>query len=210
MNVHELKLESLKHVSMEEFSEYGRIIGRDEEQEEFLFHLRPVKPLGVQDVDVAVQAFWDVVPMKDLKYRFSLGMNWIKTKPEGTIIDWTECHLETYEFFFPLGGKELIFVLAPPGAEPSIEKTRAFLIGPDEGIMLDKRTWHYPPFAPYGITPVIMPRYGDLAEVTGSVTEAYGRKYNTPSPPYIKGGLHCLETEYYGKGFRGEYNFKVV
>ena len=70
MAIHERKLESLKHVSMEEFSDYGRIIGRDEDHEEFLFHLRPVKPLGVQDVDVAVKAFWDVAPIKDIGYRF--------------------------------------------------------------------------------------------------------------------------------------------
>jgi len=126
MEVCELKLESLKLLSIEEFSEYGRIIGRDEEQEDFLYPLRPVNPLNVHDVDIAVKAFWDIVPIKDLKYRFSMGMLWVKTKPDGTIIDWTECHPETYEFFFPLGGKELIFVLAPPGAEPNKEKTSVY------------------------------------------------------------------------------------
>jgi len=148
--------------------------------------------------------------MKDLKYRFGLGILWMKPKPEGTIIDWTECHPETYEIFVPLGGKEIIFVLAPPGDEPSVEKTRAFLIGSDEGVILDKGTWHYPPFAPYGVTPVLMPRYGDLKEVEGPVTEAFGKKYDTSSKTYIKGALHALDTRYYGEGFEGEYKVKVI
>lgn len=213
----EVKLESLKHVSLEEFAPYGRIIGRFEGIEEFLFQLRPEKPMGFSDVDVADMAYWDVLPFKDTNLRFGLGMNWIKNKPEGTYIEWTECHLTTYEFFFPLGGKEMIFLLAPPGPVPDVEKTRAFLIGPDEGVLLDKGTWHYPPYAPYGIVPVIMPRYGEMVEVTGPVTEAFGKKFETPQPLYRIGALHAMETYYYGNSFsdskftkHGEYTFKVV
>ncbi len=212
----EVKLESIKHVTAEEFAPYGRVIGRFEDMEEYLFSLRPQKPLGFCDVDVCDKAFWDVLPFEP-GLRFGLGMNWIKQKPEGTNIEWTECHLTTYEFFFPLAGKEMIFVLAPPGPVPNLEKTRAFLIGPDEGVLLDKGTWHFPPFTPYGIAPCVMPRYGEMVEVTGPVTEAFGKKFDTPQPLYRIGALHAMETYYYGKDYedgrftqKGDYTIKIV
>ena len=40
-------------------------------------------------------------------------------------------------FFIPLGGKEIIFILAPKGVIPSVEQTRAFVVGPDEGVLLN-------------------------------------------------------------------------
>jgi ureidoglycolate hydrolase len=213
----EIELESLKHVSLEDFAPYGRIIGRYEEIENYIYELRPEKPMGFSDVDVAVQAYWDLLPFKNTNLRFGMGFNWIKEKPWGTYIDWTECHKTTYEFFFPLGGKEVIFVLAPPGPVPDLEKTRAFLAGPDEGVLLDKGTWHFPPYSPYGIVPVVMPRYGEMAEVTGPVTEAFGKKFDTPQPLYRIGALHAMETYYYGNCFEdgkftahGEYTIKVV
>ena len=213
----ELKLEALKHISMEEFSQFGRIIGRFEDMEDFLFHLRPEKPKGVADLDVTDYAYWDLLPFNDNKMRFSMGMIWMKNKPEGTCVEWTECHKTTYEFFFPLGGKELIFVLAPKGDVPDLEKTRAFLIGPDEGVLLDKGTWHYPPFAPYGNTPILMPRYGELAEVSGPTTQAFGKTFETPQPLYRIGMLHAMETYYYGSSFQdgrfsqnGEYVVQVL
>ena len=210
MKVHEVKLEYLKHVSMEEFSEFGRIVGRDEDKVKGKFNLHPITPEAIRDCDVVTKAYWDILPFKDTGERFSLGVIFMKPKPEGTIFEWTECHLETYEWFFPLGGKELIFLLAPKGPIPDPKKTRAFLFGPDEGVMLDKGTWHYPPFTPSGVTPTLMPRYGHLAEVTGSVTEAFGTKYDTPLTIYRKGALHALNTKYYGKGFGGEYNIRLV
>jgi len=212
----ELKLEPLKNVSLEEFSPYGRIIGRFEEMEEYLFHLRPEKPLGVMDLDVTSYAFWDLLPFKE-PGRFSMGMIWMKNKPPGTSVEWTECHKTTYEFFFPMGGKELIFVLAPPGDKPDLDKTRAFLVGPDEGVLLDKGTWHYPPFSPAGVTPILMPRYGELAEVTGPTTTALGKTFETPQPLYRLGMLHAMETYYYGENFEdgrftmnGDYNVRVI
>ena len=210
MKVHEVKLEYLKHVSMEEFSEFGRIIGRDEEKVKGKFNLHPVTPEASPECDVKVKAYGHIFPFKDIGERFSLGFIFMKPKPEGTIFEWTECHIETHEFFFPLSGKELIFLLAPKGHIPDPKKTRAFLFGPDEGVMLDKGTWHYPPFTPSGVTPTLMPRYGHLAEVTGSVTEAFGTKYDTPLTIYRKGALHALNTKYYGKGFGGEYNIRLV
>lgn len=213
----EVKLESIKHVSAEDFAQFGRVIGKYEGLEEYLFDLRPEKPMGFSDVDVADMAYWDVFPFKETGLRFGLGMNWIKNKPEGANIEWTECHLTTYEFFFPLGGKEMIFILAPPGEVPDLEKTRAFLIGPDEGVLLNKGTWHYPPYSPYGIVPVVMPRYGEMAEVTGPVTEAFGKKFETPQPLYRIGALHAMETYYYGSTYEdgrftkhGDYTIKVV
>jgi ureidoglycolate hydrolase len=212
MKVHAIKLESLKHVSMEDFSPFGRIIGRIEDYDDKVYNLHPMKPMEIPDngVDIAVKVYWDLLPFENKGERFSLGMVFVKPKPEGTIIDWTECHPDTYEVFLPLGGKEFIFVLCPKGSKPDPEKTRAFLIGPDEGILLDKGTWHFPPYAPYGITPIVMPRYGDLAEIEGPVTTAFGKKHETPSPPFIRGALHCLNTMYYGKNYDGEYNIKVV
>lgn len=213
----EVKLESIKHVSLEDFAPYGRVIGRFEDMEEYLYELRPQKPMGFSDVDVADKAFWDILPFKDTNLRFGIGVNWIKNKPEGTNIEWTECHLTTYEFFFPLSGKEMIFVLAPKGPVPDLNKTRAFLVGPDEGVLLDKGTWHFPPYAPYGIAPVIMPRYGEMVEVTGPITEAFGKKFETPQPLYRIGALHAMETYYYGNCYEdgrftkhGDYTIKVV
>ena len=111
----------------------------------------------------------------------------------------------------------MIFVLAPKGPTPDLDKTRAFLIGPDEGVLLDKGTWHYPPYSPYGIVPCVMPRYGEMAEVTGPITKAFGKEFETPQPLYRIGALHAMETYYYGNGYedgrftkKGEYTIKVV
>lgn len=217
MKIKEIKLESLKHVSIEEFAPYGRILGRYEGNEEYLYDLRPEKPMGFSDVDVAVEAYWDLFPIKNCNLRFGLGLNYIKAKPQGTYINWTECHKTTYEFFFPLEGKEMIMVLAPKGDVPDLEKTRAFLVESGEGVLLDQGTWHFPPYAVSGIVPVLMPRYGEMAEVTGPTTEAFGKKFDTPQPLYKVGALHALETYYFGNCFEdskftknGEYTIKIV
>jgi len=213
MKIKEVKLEPLCSVSLKDFAKFGRIFGRFERNEEYLYDLRPEKPMGFSDVDVAVEAYWDVLPFKETGYRFGIGLNWIKNKPEGTIVDWTECHMGTYEFFFPLGAGEMIFVLAPKGDVPDMEQTHAFLVGPGEGVLLDKGTWHFPPYTPVGVAAVLMPRYGEMAEVTGPETEAFGKKYDTPQPLYTIGALHALSTNYFGKGHfagkGGEYNIKV-
>jgi len=211
MKVNEVKLQYLKLISMEEFSKFGRIVGRDEEKIKEKFNLHPVTPLASPEIDVKLKAYGHIFPFKDTGERFSLGFLFMKHKPEGTIFDWTECHHEAYEIFFPLAGKELIFLMAPKGPIPDPKKTRAFLCGPDEGIIIDKGTWHYPPFAPSGVTPTLMLRYGHLAEVTGMETEAFGEKYDTSSKIYNKNGaLQALNSEYYGKGFEGEYNIKLI
>ena len=210
MGVVEVKLEKLSEISMKEFSEFGRIIGRDEENEEGAYNLHPIDVKPAVETDM-LKGYWDLVPFKDVEGRFSMGMLFLRPKPLGEPITWTEVHYETYESFFPLGGKQFIFVLAPKAPRPDPKKTRAFLIGPDEGVMLDKGTWHFPPFALSGVTPCLMPRFGHLGEVTGDVTEAFGKKWDTPiGNRYFKGQLHALKTDYYGEGYGGEYNIKIV
>ena len=39
-----------------------------------------------------------------------------------------------------------------------------------------------------------MPRYGELAEVTGPKTQALGKTFDTPQPLYRIGMLHAMET----------------
>jgi len=206
----DVKLESLSNVSMREFSKFGRIVGRDEDTEEGNYNLHPIDVKAAVDIDI-LKGYWDLIPFKNVEGRFSMGMLFLKPKPLGEPLTWTEVHYETYEFFFPLGGKQLIFVLAPKSSHPDPEKTRAFLIGPDEGVMLDKGTWHYPPFALSGVTPCLMPRFGHLGEVNADVTEAFGKKWDTPiGDRYFKGQLHALKTDYYGEGYGGEYKIRIV
>lgn len=210
MAVYDVKLEPLKDISMKEFSEFGRIIGRDEDTEEGIYNLHPIDAKAAVDNDM-IKAYWDLIPFTDTEDRFSMGMLFLKAKPPGESIDWTECHRETYEFFFPLGGKQLIFVLAPKGDVPDLKKTRAFLVGPDEGVLLDKGTWHYPPFAPNGITPCLMPRYGKLAIRGGNKTHAFGVDWNTEGPGFIEGQLHCMDTLFYGGEYSDdEYNVRII
>lgn len=210
MAVQDVKLEALKDISMREFSEFGRIIGRDEDTEEGVYNLHPIDAKAAVENDM-IKAYWDLIPFPDTEDRFSMGFLFLKAKPPGEPIDWTECHRETHEFFFPLGGKQLIFILAPKGDIPDPQKTRAFLVGPDEGVMLDKGTWHYPPFAPCGITPCLMPRYGKLGTRRGKVTEAFGRKWNTDGPGFLEGELHALDTPFYGGIFtEDEYKIRVI
>ena len=211
MSVHEVKLERLRDVGMKEFSEFGRIIGRDEDTEEGKYNLHPVDNKAEVDNDM-IKTYWDLVPFEPSdQERFAMGMLFLKSKTPGEPLDWTECHRQTYEFFFPLGGKQLIFVLCPPMDKPDPEQTRAFIVGPDEGVMLDKGTWHYPPFAANGITPCLMPRYGRLAPRKGKVTNAYGKDWPTEGPGWIEGALHALDTEFYGSIYSDdEYNIKIV
>jgi len=210
MGLVDVKLESLSDISMREFSEFGRIVGRDEDTEEGKYNLHPVDAKAAVEIPM-LKAYWDLLPFEGSDGRFSMGMLFLRPKPAGEIITWTEVHYETYEFFFPLGGKQLIFVLAPKSAKPDPNKTRAFLIGPDEGVLLDKGTWHFPPFAPSGVTPCLMPRFGHLGEVRNDVTEAYGKKYDTPlGNRYFKDQLHALNTDYYGEGYEGEYNIRLI
>jgi len=206
----DVKVEPLCDISMREFSEFGRIVGRDEDTEEGKYNLHPIDAKAAVEIDM-LKAYWDLTPFKEADGRFAMGMLFLRPKPLGEPITWTEVHYETYEWFFPLGGKQLIFVLAPKSPVPDPNKTRAFLVGPDEGVMLDEGTWHFPPFAPSGVTPCLMPRFGHLGEVNEDVTEAFGKKYETPlGNRYFKGQLHALKTDYYGEGFGGEYNIRLV
>lgn len=211
MTVTNVKLERLKDVSMEDFSKFGRIIGRDEDTEEGKYNLHPINAKAAVDNDM-IKAYWDLLPFElSDQERFSMGMLFLKSKAPGEPIDWTECHRQTHEFFFPLGGKELIFVMCPPMEVPDPAQTRAFLVGPDEGVMLDKGTWHYPPFAANGITPCLMPRYGKLAVCQGKVTEAYGKTWNTDGQGWIEGSLHALDTVFYGGQYSpDEYNIRII
>jgi ureidoglycolate lyase len=211
MAVHNVKLERLKDISMKEFSPFGRIIGRDEDTEEGAYNLHPIDAKAAVD-NAMIKAYWDLLPFEPTnEERFSMGMLFLKSKDPGEPIDWTECHRATYEFFFPLGGKQLIFVLCPPMEKPDPEKTRAFLVGPDEGVLLDKGTWHYPPFAVNGITPCLMPRYGKLAVRNGDVTNAFGRDWPTKGPGWMEGELHAMDTLFYGgEHTNDEYNIRIL
>ena len=211
MSVFEVKLERLSEVSMKDFSTFGRIVGREEEKEEGQYPLHPIDVKPAVEMDI-LKGYWDLIPYLDgADNRFSMGMLIVKPKPLGEILDWTEVHYETYEYFFPLGGKQIIFVLAPASKVPEPEKTRAFIIGPNEGVLLNKGTWHYPPFAVDGVTPCLMPRYGKLGEVRSDVTEAFGQKWDTPiGKRYFKDQLHALKTDYCGEGFGGEYKVKII
>ena len=211
MAVHDVKLERLKDVTMREFSAFGRIIGRDEDTETGAYNLHPVDAKAAVDNNM-IKAYWDLIPFPpSAEERFSMGMLFLRSKEPGKPLDWTECHRQTYEFFFPLGGKQLIFVLCPPMKVPDPAKTRAFLVGPDEGVMLDKGTWHYPPFAANGITPCLMPRYGKLAPRKGKTTVAYGKSWNTDGPGFIEGELHALDTLFYGAQYSpDEYNIRII
>jgi ureidoglycolate hydrolase len=211
MAMHDVKLERLRDISMKEFSQFGRIIGRDEDSEEGSYNLHPIDAKAAVDNDM-IKAYWDLIPFEPSdQERFSMGMLFLKSKPPGEPIDWSECHRQTHEFFFPLGGKQLIFVLCPPMDIPDPKKTRAFIVGPDEGVMLDKGTWHYPPFAVNGITPCLMPRYGKLGIRHGKVTKAYGKEWNTDGPGFIEGELHALDTPFYGGDYsKDEYNIRII
>ena len=102
-------------------------------------------------------------------------------------------------------------IFGPPMEKPDPAKTRAFLVGPDEGILLDKKTWHYPPFAVNGITPCLMPRYGKLAVCKGNVTKAFGIDWDTDGPGWMEDELHCMDTIFYGgEHTNDEYNIRVV
>jgi len=207
----DVKLERLNEVSMKEFSEFGRIIGRDEDTEVGKYNLHPVDKKASVENEM-IKAYWDLIPtMKEEEDAvFSIGMLFLKPKPLGEPLTWTEVHYETYEFFFPLDGP-MIFVLAPESEKPDPDKTRAFLIDPGEGVLLDKGTWHYPPFSLSGTTRCVMPRFGHMGEVESDVTKAYGKEYETPiGDRFFEGQLHALKTDYYGEGFEGEYNIRLI
>jgi ureidoglycolate hydrolase len=186
LSVHDVKLERLKDTSSEEFREFGCIVGRAEDNTE-----------GVA-VTPEFIAYTDLIPkFKNEKGRFSVGLLMLNEKPAGEILEWTEYHEGSFEMFFPMGGKQIVFVVAPPGPVPEIEKTRAFLIGPHEGIMLNKMVWHHPPFSVQDVTPCVMPRFGDLVEKEGRLTDR--------------------KTVYYGENYRGytgrkigEYRIRIV
>jgi ureidoglycolate hydrolase len=176
--VTDIKLERLKDISEEEFLQFGHIIGREDTNKNWV------------TVTPEFDAYTDIVPgLKNESGRFSVGMLVVREKPEGELILWTEYHEGSIEFLFPLGGRQIVFVLAPPGPEPSLEKTRAFVIGPNEGIMLSRKVWHHPPFALSERTRCLMPRYGDLAERNGILSDR--------------------KTVYYGENYRGYAGIKI-
>ena len=73
MAVHDVKLEALKDISMREFSEFGRIIGRDEDTEEGAYNLHPIDAKAAVENDM-IKAYWDLIPFPDTEDRFSMGM----------------------------------------------------------------------------------------------------------------------------------------
>ena len=66
MAVHDVKLEPLKDISMREFSEFGRIIGRDEDTEEGKYNLHPIDAKAAVDNDM-IKAYWDWFPLPTQK-----------------------------------------------------------------------------------------------------------------------------------------------
>lgn len=162
--------------------------------------------------DDLIKSYWNLFDLEPSDQdKFSLGMLFLKPKKLGEPLTWLERHLETYEMFIPMGGKPFVFLLCPPMETPTPENTRAFLVGPDEGVMLDKGVWHYAPFSPNGIAPCLMPRYGRLANCQGTVTHAYGKDWDTSAGGFVKGFLHAMNTEYFGGDFTDDdYQVRIV
>lgn len=179
METVDIKLQRLSEMTQEEFEPFGWIIGRQD--------------LSLPNVEVGdeLTCYPDFLP--HLKYdtgRLSMGMLVCSPKPTGALVDWMEYHETAYEFFFPLGGGEVIFVIAPAGEKPDPAKTKAIILGPNEGMLLKKCTWHHPPYGVSGVVSCLMPRYGDFVE--------------TP-----EGGLKDKNTVYYGALAEDGTEFKV-
>jgi ureidoglycolate hydrolase len=169
MAVTDIKLEKLKDISEKEFEEFGYIIGREDQTKAWV----TVTPDFV--------GYTDILPfLKNEQGRFSMGMLVVKEKPKGELVLWSEYHENCLEFFFPLDGKQVVFIMAPPGPAPDLEKTRAFVVGPDEGIMIKSGVWHHPPYGLSETTKCLMPRFGELIEKDGRLankTFYYGEEY---------------------------------
>jgi len=205
MAIKEVKLEALCDVSMDDFSTFGRIIGRDEMELKDKVAQGPHSRHPAVDTD-RIRAYWDIYDLRGETGNLSdLGTLYLRPKKPGELVDWTERHQKTYEMFFPMAG-QFVFVLNPPDNSkraPDIEKTRAFLIGPYEGVCLWKGTWHYPPFTLGGTTIVFMYRIGNLGTVVCSE--------ETPCPLYQEGETMCLKTDWYGGEWtKDEFLIKLI
>lgn len=170
MAIKDIKLEKLKDISDKEFEEFGYIIGRED----------PTKDWVAITPDFV--GYTNILPfLNDEPGQLSMGMLVVKEKPLGELVLWCEYHEGCLEFFFPLGGKQVVFVMAPPGPAPDLEKTRAFVIGPNEGIMIKRGVWHHPPYGLSETTKCLMPRYGNYEVIDGRLSDAktiyYGEEY---------------------------------
>ena len=173
MKAVDVKLERLSDVTPEEFAPYGYIVGRKE-----------TSKLTMENTGSNLTVYWELLPvLKGEKGVLSVALLTFKPKDPGKLTDWMECHKGTAECFIPMGGKEIVYVGAPAGDKPDVDKARAFIVGPDEGIVIPKGVWHCAPYALNGPTQCLMPRYGDLVETDGGFldsrkTVCYGSKAN--------------------------------
>jgi len=139
-------------VTQEEFAPYGYIVGRKETG----------KP-PIENEGSNLTVYFDILPfLKEETGILSVALLTFKPKDPNKLTDWMECHEGTAEFFIPLGGKEIVYVGAPTGEKPDTAKIKAFIVGPNEGIVVTKGVWHCAPYALNGPTQCLMPRYGNL------------------------------------------------
>jgi hypothetical protein len=85
------------------------------------------------DVDVTDWAYWDLRPSAGAAVSAWHDMD--ENKTAGSTVRCWIVFKTTYVFLFSAGGRGLIFVLAAPGPRPDIDKVRAFLVGPDVGVL---------------------------------------------------------------------------
>ena len=77
-------------------------------------------------------------------------------------INTMECHPLSSQAFFPLSPLPYLIVVAPSGAEPTIENIRAFLAQPGQGINYLAGVWHHPVLALTTVSDfLVLDRVGD-------------------------------------------------
>jgi len=131
MKTRVIAVENLAQLAVEDFEQYGQIIG-----------LQMGKPLE----DFLHLKYWtrhvDIGPDNE---KLDMGLL-VCYKSPGLVR--MESHPHTREIFIPLEGKSILIV-APPDRDqygPDLQKLRAFYLDGTLGIALHKETWHRPPW----------------------------------------------------------------
>ncbi len=81
---------------------------------------------------------------------FQVGVSTFFRRPFRTMN--LEKHYKTEEFMSPLTGTFVLLfcksIDGTPGGPPDYEKAEAFIVGPNQGVVVDKEVWHWSPM-PY-------------------------------------------------------------
>lgn len=80
-----------------------------------------------------------------------IDINILKCKQREMKVDKLEIHKQSPEVIIPLGGKEVLVILAPAG-ELDEKKIKAFKVGNGKGIVLKRGVYHYIPYPTDGDT----------------------------------------------------------